>query len=93
MIALSDRRDDGSGMKRIFIQWEHGLLLFGGYLAYVIVCAYSEPLQEFVQTRFGIMNERNADGTHPLSPVADMLSEVCVSSTYTLNMSVNVDVT
>lgn len=76
MIALSDRRDDGSGLKRIYITWKDGLLLFGGYIAYALVCAYYEPIKEFVKTRLDFGGKETvADATPPLSPVADMVSD------------------
>lgn len=74
MVALSDRRDV-DGVTRIFIQWYDGLLLFGGYVAYVLVCAYYEPIKAFVKSRFGSEIESVDSNTQPLSPVADVVSE------------------
>ena len=80
---------DGSGVKRIYIQWQDGLLLFCGYIAYVLVCAYYEPIKLFMNAIFNFEKESVADTERPLSPVADMVSEVrmlllCVKGCYVL---------
>ena len=75
MVTLSDRREV-DGVKRIYIQWYDGLLLFVGYIAYVLVCAYYESIVNFVNARFSSDIE-NVDDNHtrPLSLVADIVKE------------------
>jgi Ca2+/Na+ antiporter len=72
LVALSDRREV-NGVKQIYIQWYDGLLLFGGYIAYVLVCAYYESI---VNSRFScdIESVGNDDSIRPMSPVADLVS-------------------
>lgn len=80
MVALSDRRyvDDGTDVKRIFITWKESLLLVCGYIAYVLVCAYYEPIKALVKERFDTSEQEQSgdDSTQPLSPVSYMVSEV-----------------
>lgn len=81
MVALSDRRyvDDGTDVKRIFITWKESLLLVCGYIAYVLVCAYYEPIKALiVKERFDTNEQEQSgdDSTQPLSPVSYMVSEV-----------------
>lgn len=80
MIALSDRRYvEGDDVKHIFISWWKSLLLFGGYILYVIVCAFFDPIQAFAKARWDIGDEiEEDDSTQPLSPVSAIVSEVCV---------------
>jgi hypothetical protein len=86
MVALSDRRyvDDGTDVKHIFITWKESLLLVFGYIAYVLVCAYDEPIKAFVKERFDTNEQEQSgnDSTQPLSPVSYMVSEVSECSSF-----------
>lgn len=46
-VALRDRQpadDDATGFNHIYISFFDACLLFGGYIAYVLVCSYFEPI-------------------------------------------------
>jgi hypothetical protein len=49
LYALRDKRpaDDG-GSDYIFIQFSDAVVLAGGYVLYVLVCAYFEPILDFL---------------------------------------------